>query len=263
MIPSNDKNLVLLRQAVRQGDVSKLNLEGVATLLQRQRDMESELQSLRKLASLGLSVERDCHDFESNAMHIQSAMDRLPAEVRETQTYTFMRDTFQQLVERQRFLTPMCVSSRHWTPMSGTRVKTYLLEYFSKRLSREGLHLEITDRFTEAVVEGENSTMLHVFVNLLTNAFYWVEQKDGSGKVRLDRIAGAIVVTDDGPGVADEDVGKLFTPFFSRRVRGGRGIGLHLCQVHLKNNMYQIEYVKDYHDGLGGATFVIERLAPQ
>lgn len=66
-----------------------------------------------------------------------------------------------------------------------------------------------------------------VFLNLVTNAVQAMEESGGTILIRT-AAAGEFVlveVTDDGPGIPPEDLGKIFDPFYSKR-QGGTGLGL-------------------------------------
>lgn len=81
-------------------------------------------------------------------------------------------------------------------------------------------------------IEADPAQLLQVFVNLLNNA---AEAIDGQGTITLvTRLAGPwieIEVTDTGCGVPEENLGKLFTPFFTTKALG-RGTGLGLSIVY-------------------------------
>ena len=76
--------------------------------------------------------------------------------------------------------------------------------------------------------------MRQVLTNLLENA---VQAGDTSVEARVTRRGNdlAFEVRDHGPGLRDEDLPRLFEPFFTRRTRG-TGLGLaivkHLVVAH-------------------------------
>ena len=49
-------------------------------------------------------------------------------------------------------------------------------------------------------------------------------------------------VRDAGPGVAEENVGKLFEPFFTTRTKG-TGLGLYLARELCEANRAQLQYL--------------------
>lgn len=102
--------------------------------------------------------------------------------------------------------------------------------------------------------------LTRVFVNLLNNAVQAIGDKpDGRIAVSL-RLSSTkedsydIVFEDNGPGVAEEHVGKLFTPNFTTK-DGGSGLGLAISRNILERSGATITYSRSF--ALGGACFTI------
>lgn len=120
----------------------------------------------------------------------------------------------------------------------------------------EGRHLDLELRVREAHVVGERDRLFSALSNLTENALHAVPE---GGHVTLRVLADPtrciIHVDDDGKGVALDDVGRLFEPFFTKK-KGGTGLGLAI-----------VKKVIDAHGGtvrpgkapqLGGARFTVE-----
>jgi signal transduction histidine kinase len=95
-------------------------------------------------------------------------------------------------------------------------------------------------------------------INLLKNAFEATAAAIGGGRARVEaRLArGArlrIEVRDDGPGVPDELVAHIFTPFFTTRKQGG-GIGLAMVRHLVHENGGTVRYARSLG---GGARFLV------
>ena len=112
--------------------------------------------------------------------------------------------------------------------------------------------------------------LIRVFVNLVTNAIQAVEiqQKEAlergeepvEGKVviclRHSTKEGYydVVIDDNGPGVSEENLGKLFTPNFTTK-SAGTGLGLAICRNIIEKCEGFIRYSRSY--ALGGACFTV------
>ena len=110
-----------------------------------------------------------------------------------------------------------------------------------------------------AVVSGPKPQLTRVFVNLINNAVQALEDRE-HGHIRVSLRNSVtdgfydIVFEDDGPGVSDENVGKLFTPNFTTK-NGGSGLGLAISRSVLERCNATIGYSKSF--ALGGACFTI------
>lgn len=112
--------------------------------------------------------------------------------------------------------------------------------------------------------------LIRVFVNLITNALQAVEiqQKESAGpdgKTKEGHVLIClrnstkdgyydIVFDDNGPGVKEENLGKLFTPNFTTKT-SGTGLGLAICHNIIEKCEGEIRYQKSF--ALGGASFVV------
>ena len=127
----------------------------------------------------------------------------------------------------------------------------------------------------DAVVDGPKPQLTRVLVNLISNAIQSVEEaqdeqrKNGEepamGEVVVSlRNSGRdgyydIVVEDNGPGVSDENRGKLFTPNFTTKSKG-TGLGLAICRNIIEKCNGEIFYSKSF--GLQGACFTVRYPKP-
>ena len=114
--------------------------------------------------------------------------------------------------------------------------------------------------FKDAVVMGPKPQLTRVFVNLISNAVQAVEEQ-GGGTVQISLRNSSsgdgfydIVFEDSGPGVASENVEKLFTPNFTTK-SSGTGLGLAISRSILEKCGARISYSRSFV--LGGACFTI------
>ena len=105
----------------------------------------------------------------------------------------------------------------------------------------------------------QQSRLFPVFINLLNNSIYWLASGDRAHrKVVFDAHGTDAIVSDNGPGVDPDDVERLFSLFFTRKMRGGRGVGLYLCRHNLAAGGHAIRYESDVEAmPQPGANFVI------
>ncbi len=133
-----------------------------------------------------------------------------------------------------------------------------LQEEISMFDNRENIHFDYLG-LSDVVVKGPKPQLTRVFVNLLGNAVQAIgDAPDGHVIVSLRKSVRDgfwdIVVEDDGPGVSEENVERLFTPNFTTK-NGGSGLGLAISRSILERCGASISYSRSFT--LGGACFTV------
>jgi two-component system sensor histidine kinase HydH len=97
----------------------------------------------------------------------------------------------------------------------------------------------------------DHDQISQAFLNLLLNS---IESMDGGGKIRIRLKKGRVrpsvevSITDTGRGIALEDLGKVFEPFFSTK---SRGTGLGLAIVHQIVESHRGDIEVESREGMG------------
>jgi two-component system NtrC family sensor kinase len=88
-------------------------------------------------------------------------------------------------------------------------------------------------RLGDATVNGDEYYLRQVFENLVRNAREAMEGQEAPPRVEVsvERLAGnaEVRVTDNGPGIAPENLQRIFQPFVSTKGKG-MGLGLAICR---------------------------------
>lgn len=121
-------------------------------------------------------------------------------------------------------------------------VLSELKELYDPRFNERGILLDILPGPEKHTIQVDDAQVKQVLINLVKNAMEALEQVsnprlDIAVKRLLDSIA--IEVRDNGPGIPDEILEKIFVPFFSTKPDGS-GIGLSLSRQIIKNHGGQI-----------------------
>ena len=106
----------------------------------------------------------------------------------------------------------------------------------------------------------DGGQLQQVFLNLIVNAETEMSLAHDKGRlsIKTEKIDNAIRISfkDDGPGIAKENMDKIFNPFFTTREVGeGTGLGLSMCHGIIAEHNGQI-YAKSKSGK--GATFIVE-----
>jgi two-component system, NtrC family, nitrogen regulation sensor histidine kinase NtrY len=100
-------------------------------------------------------------------------------------------------------------------------------------LAQKNIEVEIILKDPELVLEADTNLVEQVLINLLVNAIEAVKEKASPRIVLSAYIANnkktVIKIADNGTGISEEVLDKIFIPFFSTK-KHGSGIGLSLCK---------------------------------
>ena len=100
-------------------------------------------------------------------------------------------------------------------------------------LEQKNIELEIILKDTDLQLEADINLLEQVLINLLVNAIEAVKEKTEPRIILSAYVANnkktVVKVTDNGTGMTEEVLDKIFIPFFSTK-KHGSGIGLSLCK---------------------------------
>ena len=185
----------------------------------------------------------------------------MPEETKSTALFKTIQTAHTELHSRLKVLSPLKLSGEVIKEtISGRKIFSYLQTFFHKYLEENQIQFSASDAFLNFSIYEQEALVYPVFVNLINNARYWVCQwSKGQKKILLTVVNNKVVVADDGPGVDEDDISDLFTLFFTKKAKGGRGVGLYLCKANLAQGRHSIMYeTDDKNKVLPGANFVLD-----
>ena len=236
------------------------------------KEIQTVLARYQRLATLGQLIDHVLHEGRQPIASINSeaalGLEDL-GRLRITDQELFAR-TVQRFGSIRASGTVLATTFKRMEPFGGRRrgrpSQLYLekilddaIEMFSTDLKR--LSVDVGRSRTETLARVDQAELQEVFINLLQNSLYWLEQVGSNNrkiKVQFERKAADqidIIFSDSGPGIPPENQELIFDPYFSTKPEGV-GLGLAIAG----------EIVSDYYGGtlelldsgpLGGATFLI------
>ncbi|MEZ8114067.1 ATP-binding protein [Vibrio splendidus] len=242
-----------------------IDLEGLAIAsLRESNKWQQEATRLNGLAQLGITVEIIGHEIEG----LDLTMARGLSDLRKTELTTAQNDlvdsvdfAHESLSDKWRFLSPLKLSGDSTkTDVTGKKIIDYVNKFYGESLERRNVKLSATDAFAQFSIYDSPARLYPVFINLINNSRYWLNIEDEDPKeILLDYKNGEVIVADNGPGVDLIDLDSLFTLFFTKKQRGGRGVGLYLSKSNLALSGHSIRYITNPDEKcLSGANFGIK-----
>ena len=207
---------------------------GIVRDLTEHRQMQEDLLHAQSMAGLGEMAASVAHEIKNPLAAISGVIEVLQDSCAVEAPYD---EVFAELADRVRQLDHtvkrLLQFSKAWEPFKQSIDLCELAAHLVDSAKR--LEAFSAIRF---VLEGEEKLVapvdLTLFEEVLWNLAYNAsEAMPQGGEVRLgfSEVEGEaiVTVTDDGPGIAAEDLPKLFRPFYSTRSKG-TGLGLSICR---------------------------------
>ncbi len=207
----------------------------------------TQLAQLEKLATIGQTASEIVHELNNPLTAIIAYADYLNKRLRDHGISTTDLDRLMRIQEAatriQRFCRDLTDYSR---PSSSLRGAVDVHVVIDRALGFCMHSLRSADITVERVyrdiplVDGVESSLTQVFVNLFTNAWHAMDGRGGgtlSIRTQLDGSRVLIEVADDGPGIDDEHLARIFDQYFTTKPRGtGVGLGLSIVKQIVRDH---------------------------
>ena len=203
-------------------------------IIQYESALHAELMQTEKLAEIGSFATGIAHDINNPLQLIMGLAENL-VEERDLPT---IREQAREIVDAVKRTSGVCqdltryarkssASEGGLVPVNGKLDEALKIARYAARLH----DIDVVKHYTQgAAIRGNPDELLHVFVNLITNAVQAME--DVGGTLTLEtRVMADVVevrVSDTGCGIAPALHKKIFEPFFTTKPPGkGTGLGLY------------------------------------
>ncbi len=226
--------------------------------LQREKDLESRLQKVRKMEALGTFAGGIAHDFNNilgaistcSEMAIDDVDESNPAH--EDLKHILMAATRGKKLVKQILEYSRSRNTRH-KPVKLHRILLECLDLFNT-FKPDRIHLAVNVRSRQDFILADPTQIHQVIMNLLLNAEHAMSGTDGTLTLTLDRVDTArqpvealgrqngcpflyLSVTDTGCGMEEHVLERMFDPFYTTHMNtGGTGLGLAMSDVIIRRH---------------------------
>jgi two-component system NtrC family sensor kinase len=238
--------------------------------------LEVRLRETERVYALGVVAASIAHEMKNPMMWVTNSLSFAQKELRRLAEQTNAGGIKQQIEEIEASLTdtrtgvdrvvdivkgiemPTRSDSGALRPTDFAEVLRLSLRLVSGELMRcASLELDVT---CAPKVKSSPTKLGQVVLNLIVNAMQAISVRPRSENVisvrlRIEDAWAVLEVADNGPGIPDEDIDRIFDPFFTSKVGVGTGLGLAISRRIVEEIDGSLVAGRD--ERLGGARFIV------
>ena len=252
--PSGKELMVEISAKFVDIDGDKL-IQAIARDVSEQRTMTEESIQTGKLVLLGQLTAGISHDIRNPLAAVNLNLQMLQRSISaDSPDYKYI-DNALQGVERIHRIVEVSLDFAKQTVMELERINInslvpMILDMTASSIKRKHIHikLELDEKIKD--INADAKQLFQVFINLITNA---ADSLKESGTITIktfnetsnkkgDRNFVVVAVQDTGCGINEDDLSKIFVPFFTRKP-DGTGLGLPISQriIHQHGGIIDVE----------------------
>jgi two-component system NtrC family sensor kinase len=239
-----------------------------AQLVADLKQVQSQMLQTEKMSALGMLVSGVAHELNNPLTSVVGYTQLLMSRVSDPNHRRLLGRVSAEAERAGRIVQNLLTFSRkHRTEKRPTDINEVLdqvldLRAYELHVSNVEVVRRLSPGLPKVVVDPHQ--FQQVFLNLLTNAEHAVRETPRRGRIVVEtREDGGFVrvaVSDNGNGISQENLGKVFIPFFTTKEVGkGTGLGLSICYGIVEEHGGRIGVVS--RDG-EGASFTVEIPVP-
>lgn len=209
------------------------------------RQMQEQLVQSEKMSALGQLVSGVAHELNNPLAAIMGSSELLGHAALEPPAEHMVGRIHREAGRAARIVRNLLTFSRHQKPDRGWhRLDETIADLFdvqAPECERRGILLATEIEPELPWLRFDPDQVHQVLVNLVQNAVHAIEDAGAGGTivVRARRQGARVLleVSDDGPGIAEENLSRIFNPFFTTKKPGkGTGLGLSICYGIVKQH---------------------------
>ena len=229
--------------------------------------LKDDIEKYMHLAGVGLMMEFVIHELRRS---VDVLLDQFPKKsigqnVVLTSNLTLaVTKQLQTLHKRLRVLDPLAVPGRQVKSDADVgALISGIVESHENQFGRHRIKCEWTPPKDRLVVKAVPGQLIQIVENLIQNSVFWLDEQEKSVPlvkkitVELDVANRTIAVKDNGPGISEPYVNRVFDAFFTTKGQGqGRGLGLFISRKLAEENNATLS-LDEQDDDLRYRTFAL------
>lgn len=253
---------VRVEGAQRGDEIGKLTnqFNDMIAELEKNRELEAKFQEAEKSAVVGRLASAIAHEIRNPLNYINLSLDHLrkkfaPEDAEKHATFekltaqlkTEVGRINQQVTEFLSYSRPVKLDLK---PIDVRDVIKSSLRIIEPQTDELNVKISVAEHENVPQISGDAEVLRSVFNNLLANAMQAMETTGGNIRVKIspEKHFVKIEVEDKGIGIPEENLSKVFEPYFSTK-ETGTGLGLAIVHKIIEDHNGSIEVESKLNEG--------------
>jgi PAS domain S-box-containing protein len=238
---SSEKKDCMLSATIEDNNVGSFYVQGIIHDITNLKKIEKTTLQAEKLAAAGRLVRTLAHEVRNPLNNITLSVEQMQQEIKEDSTLLYLDIIHRNSKRISDLISELLNTSRPSEIMLHEQTLQMILDDVissaidSLTLKRIKLQVNYPDEKVRIVADKEKLKI--ALLNIVVNAIEAMPEADGQLSISLSTDNGYAVlrIADNGYGISDENISRLFEPYFTQK-RNGMGLGLaftlNILQAH-------------------------------
>lgn len=221
-------------------------LQGIIHDITNLKKVEKATLQAEKLAAAGRLVRTLAHEVRNPLNNITLAVEQMEQELKDEMSQLYLDIILRNSKRINSLITELLDTSRPTEITLEDHVLQVIMDEVissaidSLTLKRIKLHVSYPDELL--VIPADKEKLRMALLNIVVNAIEAMEEGEGKLYISLHHMGQQAILTirDNGCGISEENVSRLFEPFFTQK-RNGMGLGLAFTLNILQGHKADIE----------------------
>jgi len=242
-------------KADEQANSYRKQLENKVNELQEANEELQELRSLEKFTATGRIARTIAHEIRNPLTNIALASEQIKADSDNDEETTMLLDMINRNATRINQMISDLLTSTKFAQLQYSKINISALLDETLELARDRIELKQIKLEKNYLNPGcdvfvDVEKMKIAFLNIIVNAIEATEKDTGVIEIKTTEVNDKcmIDIKDNGYGMNEETLQKLFDPYFTRKT-GGAGLGLTNTQNIILNHRGSIQVKSEQGEG--------------
>lgn len=239
---SGERRICILTASVEEDTSGQAYIQGIIHDITNLRREEKALLQTEKLAAAGRLVRTLAHEVRNPLNNITLSTEQLMQELEaDEQTALYLNIILRNSHRISALISELLNSSRPTeTTLSAVPLQIIVDRIISDAIDRitlKHINLHVSSPDAPVTVQADAEKLVLALQNIVVNAIEAMEPHSGLLSITLQSVGGKalLTITDNGHGISEENVARVFEPYFTQK-RNGVGLGLaftlNILQAH-------------------------------